>query len=62
MTLGETLEAIAESNAALHELWSEAVGAHGYSKEQWKRLSNALLRLQRAAATAAGFPATEPIP
>lgn len=59
--LAETLAAIAESNTALHELWSEAVGTQGYDKARWTRLSSALLRLQRAAATAAGHPATEPI-
>lgn len=45
-----------EASAALHKLWTESVGAPGYDKRSWQRLANALDRITRNAATAAGYP------
>jgi hypothetical protein len=47
---------------ALHRLWTEHVDAPGYDKSKWRDLSNAIDRLGRDAATAAGHPRTEPLP
>lgn len=50
------------AHSALHELWSAAVGTPGYDKRTWKTLSNALDKLARDAATAAGWPSNEALP
>lgn len=57
----QALAAYRDAAAALHILWSDAVGTPGYDKKMWMRLSNALDRMGRDAATAAGVPTTEPL-
>jgi hypothetical protein len=54
--LSQVLEAYTAGHRALHALWSDAVGKPGYDKAVWKQLSNALDKLARDAATAAGHP------
>jgi hypothetical protein len=50
-----------DAHAALHILWTDAVGTPGYDKRMWTRLSNAIDKMGRDAATAAGVPKTEPL-
>jgi len=49
------------AHAALHALWSEAVGTPGYDKRSWMALSNSLDALGRSAATLVGFPRDQPL-
>jgi hypothetical protein len=49
------------AQAALHRLWTEAVGTPGYDKATWRTLANGLDKLARDAATAAGYPRDKPM-
>ncbi len=60
-SVGKALDRYNEASAALHELWTAAVGTPGYDKAAWMRLSNAIDSLGRQAATTAGLPSTEPL-
>ena len=57
----EFLAAFREAHAALHRLWTEAVGKEGYDKEAWKTLDNALSRFARDASEKVGVGRTEPL-
>lgn len=57
----EFLAAFREAHAALHRLWTDAVGKPDYDKRLWKTLDNALARFARDAAERAGISRTEPL-
>jgi hypothetical protein len=50
-----------EAHAALHRLWTAAVGKEGYDKALWKVLDNTLARFAREAAEKVGIARTEPL-
>lgn len=51
----EFLVAFREAHAALHRLWTDAVGKPDYDKETWKTIDNALARFARDAAENVGI-------
>lgn len=55
----EFLAAFREAHAALHRLWTEAVGKDGYDKAKWKVIDNALARFARDAAEKVGINRSE---
>jgi hypothetical protein len=57
----EFLAAFREAHAALHRLWTAAVGKEGYDKETWKTVDNALARFARDAGTQVGIDGSEPL-
>jgi len=57
----EFLAAFRAAHAALHQLWSAAVGTEGYDKAAWKVLDNALARFARDAGEKVGIGRTEPL-
>lgn len=57
----EFLATFREAHAALHRLWTAAVGTEGYDKAAWKVLDNALARFARDAGEEAGVGRTEPL-
>jgi hypothetical protein len=57
----EFLKAFREAHAALHKLWTAAVGKDGYDKELWKTVDNALARFARDAAEGVGIERSEPL-
>lgn len=57
----EFLEAFRGAHAALHKLWTTAVGKEDYDKEMWKTVDNALARFARDAAEGVGIGRSEPL-
>jgi hypothetical protein len=57
----EFMAAFREAHAALHKLWTAAVGKDGYDKELWKTIDNALARFARDAAEGFGIERSEPL-
>jgi hypothetical protein len=57
----EFLATFRDAHAALHRLWTEAVGKEGYDKASWRVLDNALARFARDAAEKAGIGRSEPL-
>jgi hypothetical protein len=57
----EFLATFREAHAALHKLWTAAVGKDGYDKELWKTIDNALARFARDAAEGFGIERSEPL-
>jgi hypothetical protein len=57
----EFLATFREAHAALHRLWTAAVGKDGYDKELWKTIDNALARFARDAAEGVGIGRSEPL-
>ncbi len=59
--LAEILESYRIASHAMHQQWSAQVGKPDYDKATWMKMSNALDKLARDAATLAGHPRSEPI-
>lgn len=57
----EFLAAFREAHAALHRLWTAAVGKEGYDKATWKTVDNALARFARDASEKVGVRHGEPL-
>ena len=57
----EFLATFRAAHAALHQLWTEAVGKEGYDKVTWKVIDNALARFARDAGEKAGVSRSEPL-
>jgi hypothetical protein len=57
----EFLATFRDARAALHQLWTAAVGKEGYDKAAWKVIDNALTRFARDAAEKAGVSRSEPL-
>lgn len=57
----EFLTAFREAHAALHRLWTAAVGTEGYNKDDWRTVDNALARFARDASEKVGVARTEPL-
>jgi len=57
----EFLAAFREAHAALHRLWTAAVGTPSYDKAAWKTIDNALARFARDAGEKVGVARTEPL-
>jgi hypothetical protein len=58
----EFLGQFRSAHAALHRLWSDAVGKEGYDKAAWRELDNALARFARDASEKHGVGRSEPLP
>jgi len=57
----EFFAAFRDAHAALHKLWTAAVGKDGYDKELWKTVDNALASFARDAAERVGIGRSEPL-